>query len=1380
MTKSKGKFKGLIKGVALGFAVVLCSAFFPANAARALAETWDTGNTALENTHRIEVDGMVAANDNSDTVVKGENYTIPVGEYYAGQTMHQIGSTTPSGTISSSKVEVIYKATGDVVKTITNQASVEGVTFEATQIGTYTIRYTVIDNDTEYSYDFDVECEASDATFEFKSNDSSILPSVYDTKLAAKGQDEYKNKDIVLPLPTVNDEDGDAILTSADADRYVTSLEDGSGVPTDGKGFVYISLTKGVVNEEIKILGSNGQYYIEGDTLVANAAALDGTELKITYTYYQTRANGNKTFIASTSQTIKVEDGYYYNTSEENEGDEGYELVASWSTSRPDSAIVGVEKDLPTITATTKSTNSPASESVKVYYELQVLKTDDGNRDVTADVITDDFKFKAKEEGSYRFIYTVKDFYGNTVNTSNTTFTINNVQDTQMANVYMYDAGDYTVDEDGAYSSAENKLATQAVRRNIIMYAIAGSDNMVDADDLVLRREIQDASYVTRFKITEQKYNKYNLIFAPGVSGSEKSMDNIYKQIVSDNFEIYKQMVMDGKSTSEPSVIKQWLLDNDYLLVTTTWNVDPMGSEIVAGSPAEGDQAAIDEMITKGYAFVKPNNTSGNYVFEEQNYTFYYYAADNQHDNQERHIPYSVNLVNSFSDNSIPSITFSSDLQSSYLPGEKITFNVASASDTIDSRIETVTAYRFLKVQDGQKVTTIKDDGTEKTLRYVIRNSSSYNKNDENKWYISDRDPSTGLVESEGWYYDTDASSYTVDLNDAPSDAVYLEILCYAIDDYGNIGFFNKLINIADIADTDAPVLDKVIGAPAVDTSSHDYEAPMTIGLPTLYYSDTSPEYMHANVTVYRIGEDGSRKVMQSTGMSTTFDSYRGVYKVDAGAFNASTEGTYQVVVTVVDSSNHSLSTFFTYKVSGTAIIENPEIDNISSETIEAAVDEPLYLKEPTIAVSESSDYVYIGLDENDDSNTALYYTTTMVSADSSDYVLTKNWFTGMTKGTYKLKYQVFLMRYNKNDLVGSGKGIFLDDNGKLKYRDDGSAEYFVYLEETDGKYDLALNTQLNGKGTKGEVSEIAGLVEKFTPESDIQTIKVGDIGVNVTIDDDAYARTEYATIPDTPNTITIVKPDIQIYGNASIDRENSTVSITCTSGSSTDPLATISLAEWETAIDDDSEDFSVEGSTIKLRLIRNGRYTIKYSIQAQDKNNQPVGDPKTLEYNITNGDVVGPDIDFAENFIKDTYRLGDTLVVNFAGLELSDKVTTDIETLRKNISMRLVNNDTDSSWTIENSTSSGYSYEHELTEAGDYTLTVTARDEAGNRNEKSISFTVSTDRATPANTKEIIGGVLIGLSVAILGGVVIYFIVSKVKLDKREKAYKKSGRDKK
>ena len=40
-------------------------------------------------------------------------------------------------------------------------------------------------------------------------------------------------------------------------------------------------------------------------------------------------------------------------------------------------------------------------------------------------------------------------------------------------------------------------------------------------------------------------------------------------------------------------------------------------------------------------------------------------------------------------------------------------------------------------------------------------------------------------------------------------------------------------------------------------------------------------------------------------------------------------------------------------------------------------------------------------------------------------------------------------------------------------------------------------------------------------------------------------------------------------------------------------------------------------------------------------------------------------------------------------------------------------------------------------------------------------------------------GGVLIGLSVAILAGVVMYFVVSKVKLDKKEKSYK-SGNDKK
>ena len=72
-------------------------------------------------------------------------------------------------------------------------------------------------------------------------------------------------------------------------------------------------------------------------------------------------------------------------------------------------------------------------------------------------------------------------------------------------------------------------------------------------------------------------------------------------------------------------------------------------------------------------------------------------------------------------------------------------------------------------------------------------------------------------------------------------------------------------------------------------------------------------------------GANTEKKVMQSSGMSTTYDSIRKIFTVNAGVFNASTEGTYQVAVTVVDSGNHSVTTYFDYTVVG-GIIEFGEL----------------------------------------------------------------------------------------------------------------------------------------------------------------------------------------------------------------------------------------------------------------------------------------------------------------------------------------------------------------------------------------------------------------------------------------------------------------------
>lgn len=1406
MTKSKSKFKGIFKGAALGFALVLCGAFFPFNAAVALAENWQ-GSDATNNTSRISV-GAVDENEAPKTVAKGDTYTIPQGVYSNGGTDHVIG-TNVSGSISSSKVEVLYKNTNDVVvKAISGQASFANQTFDADRIGTYTIRYTVVvgtgENAIEYSYDYDVQCVANEASFEFRANSSNIVPTIYDKELA-------QGKDIVIPLPNVTDEDGETILSVEDGIEYYTnSMDSRPSYESEKKAFVLITLTGGNETEgefDVKLeKNTEGDgYFISGEDLSLQD---DGSEFKLTYSYYELREN-NQTpvFIASTSTTFTVEDEYYFTDSDRNEN--GYSLTTSWSTSRPDSAVVGVAVDLPSITATTRSTNAPASEAVSVYYELQVMKynEDTGRYDIdvtsgengTYDAVEN--TFTAKEEGSYRFIYTVYDFYGNTVDSSNTTFTINNVRDTQQANVYVYDAGDYTV-EDGVYSDASYKIKTQGLTRNVIMYAIAGKDNMVDASEISLRREIRDASAV-RFSVTEEKYNAYNLIFAPSTTttGGDSPVTTIdYVQIASDNYEISRQMIIDAKE--DPSIdpsnaesVKNWLLENNYLLVTTYWNQDPAGDNILEAedegySETVGDQDAISAMIEKGFAYVPAETTNGHYNFVEgTRYSFYYYANDNMNNNTERAVYYTSTLNLEYEDTALPTINFSTDLQTSYLPTDTITFDVATASDSVDARLDVLTAYRFLN-STGDTVT---NEDTNKTLQYLIYNNSVNNSTYRNsdKWYVTEKDDN-GLVTSEGWYFDKNESSYTIDLSKAPSDAQKVEILVYAIDDGGNISFYYRTINIASTADEDAPVLTKVDNAPATDLDSQDYVAPQTIVLPTLEFTATNPQYMYARVDVYRVttttGDNGTittRQIMQSSNMSTSVDTYRGVFRVKAGTFNASTGGDYQVAVTVVDSSNQTVSTYFNYRVEETGVVENPEITNISSTPIEAAVDTPYYLAPPTLSVSSSTSFGYIGLDINDDSNTSTYYTTTMVEASHNDYELTQQWFTGVSKGTYKLQYNVFLMRYRISDLLEDGAtsqdaGIFLE-NGKLMYKEAGASatKYFIYFEETDNGYEVAMNTMIDGLGDAPELDEgqtvedlLSGLVDVFVLPSNIQTITVGDIGINISIDGSAYERTQYPTVG---NTITIVKPDIDIQGNGEVNLEESFVQINCTT-ETTRSIGTIYFDEWEDSVVNDSDNFEVNQETgeIKLKLVRNGQYTIRYSVQVKDSGGQNVGDPRTLEYTISNGDVRDPEVTLEDNFVNANYKLGDTLVIDIDKITVEDNVTIDRDTLLSTIQITLTNNDTGDSERIDNTGAEGYyQFQKELTEVGNYTLTITVADKAGNRNDgTSVSFDVTADGSDPVNVQEVLGGVLIGLSVAVLAGVVIYFVVSKVKLDKRAKGY--------
>lgn len=76
----------------------------------------------------------------------------------------------------------------------------------------------------------------------------------------------------------------------------------------------------------------------------------------------------------------------------------------------------------------------------------------------------------------------------------------------------------------------------------------------------------------------------------------------------------------------------------------------------------------------------------------------------------------------------------------------------------------------------------------------------------------------------------------------------------------------------------------------------------------------------------------------------------------------------------------------------------------------------------------------------------------------------------------------------------------------------------------------------------------------------------------------------------------------------------------------------------------------------------------------------------------------------------------------------------------------------------------------YEITTVGNYTFSVTVSDETGNFTTREFTFEVTESDVDSTLAYKVIGTVLIVISVLVLAGVIIYFIVSKVKLDKELK----------
>ncbi|HAJ77865.1 MAG TPA: hypothetical protein DCO89_02210, partial [Clostridiales bacterium] len=184
-----------------------------------------------------------------------------------------------------------------------------------------------------------------------------------------------------------------------------------------------------------------------------------------------------------------------------------------------------------------------------------------------------------------------------------------------------------------------------------------------------------------------------------------------------------------------------------------------------------------------------------------------------------------------------------------------------------------------------------------------------------------------------------------------------------------------------------------------------------------------------------------------------------------------------------------------------------------------------------------------------------------------------------------------------------------------------------------------------------------------------------------------------------------------------------------------------------------------------------NGIYTVTY--KAVDL----AGNSATKTFEIKVGDVTAPTIIVDGENMPSSYMIGDTIAIDLSKVSTVDDVDgatqgkDAVDNSRLTITLKKPDG-TEVSWTKE---SDIWSYSFDT--AGNYTLTYSATDKAGNTGDDVVyNFEVKSTSSSSSVSEKTWGIVLIVVSVALLAGVVIYFVKTKDAPDASEKKNKESN----
>lgn len=324
------------------------------------------------------------------------------------------------------KIKVTKPATCEVrvLDPSNRKVTLDADGFVPTMVGDYRVIYFMTSGSTEYVLSEKViKVTKSGYYFEFPENTNRIIPSEMNIEISDKIKEKGFDGTILLPMPEVI---SSKTKKKVDGAKVAISVQQPSGS------------TATVSAENTFKPDKTGEYIF-------------------TYTY--TLAGG--TVAAQKQFSLNV------NTTYKND----YTLNYSFNSTKPTTAVLGVETKLPTVSGTNKETG----EKVDVYYTISITK---GGVDKSS--MLKDGVFTPTEKGDYVVKYTIKNVFG--TEAESFSFTIKDVKDTKDPVVY------YGKLVDGEIVDQSHTVPSKFGLENIVLPAIYATDNSGEA--ITYKREI--------------------------------------------------------------------------------------------------------------------------------------------------------------------------------------------------------------------------------------------------------------------------------------------------------------------------------------------------------------------------------------------------------------------------------------------------------------------------------------------------------------------------------------------------------------------------------------------------------------------------------------------------------------------------------------------------------------------------------------------------------------------------------------------------------------------------------------------------------------------------------------------------------------------------